>query len=47
MRGKIQRAACKGVLFYTEKSTPAPVTTQTPIQWVPGVFSQGVKGAGA
>jgi hypothetical protein len=47
MRGKIQRAACKVVLFYTEKSTPALGTTQTPIQWVPRVLSQGVKGAGA
>jgi len=44
IRGKIQRTACKVVLFYTEKSTPAPGPTQTPIQWVPGVLSPGVKG---
>jgi hypothetical protein len=42
IRGKIQRAACKVALFYTEKSTRAPGPTQT--QWVPGVLSQGVKG---
>lgn len=46
IRGKIQRVVCKVVLLHTEKSRPAPGPTHTPIQWVLGVLSRGVKGPG-
>jgi hypothetical protein len=35
-----------GIFLFTAASRPALGTTQSPIQWVPGALSQGVKRPG-